>query len=164
MNWMSDLPAEGEHHGAFKGGRSVDRPGGLASPLRSGFLQCTQACFVPLWPRAPRGCTVQMLSSTPFLAWLIPPLDCFALSHSHAPLPHIPLWDSCKTQLWLPPMLVLCMWCDEKMLEGHPVIHHGACIVKLTQLPPSKHVLMVSTPLISKNKIKLRACNEFKYI
>jgi hypothetical protein len=38
------------------------------------------------------------------------------------------------------------------MLEGYPVIHHGACIVKLTQLPPSKHVLMLSTPLISKNK------------
>jgi hypothetical protein len=50
-----------------------------------------------------------------------------------------------------------------KMLEGHPVMHHGACIVKLTHLPPSKHVLMLSTPLILKNKNKLRACNEFKY-
>jgi hypothetical protein len=41
------------------------------------------------------------------------------------------------------------------------VMHHGACMVRLTRLPPSKHVLMLSTPLISKNK--LRACNEFKY-
>jgi hypothetical protein len=49
------------------------------------------------------------------------------------------------------------------MLEGHPVMHHGACMVKLTSLPPSKHVLMLSTPLTSKNKNKLRACNEFKY-
>jgi hypothetical protein len=42
-------------------------------------------------------------------------------------------------------------------------MHHGACMVKLIKLPPSKHVLMLSTPLISKNKNKLRACNEFKY-
>jgi hypothetical protein len=49
------------------------------------------------------------------------------------------------------------------MLEGHPVMHHGSYMVRLTRLPPSKHVLMLSTPLISKNKNKLRACNEFKY-
>jgi hypothetical protein len=30
------------------------------------------------------------------------------------------------------------------------VMHHGACMVKLTRLPPSKHVLMLSTPLIRK--------------
>jgi hypothetical protein len=36
------------------------------------------------------------------------------------------------------------------------VMHHGACMVKLTRLPPSKHVLMLSTPLISKIKNKLR--------
>jgi hypothetical protein len=49
------------------------------------------------------------------------------------------------------------------MLEGHPVMHHGACMVKLIKLPPSKHVLMLSTPLILKNKNKFRACNEFKH-
>jgi hypothetical protein len=49
------------------------------------------------------------------------------------------------------------------MLEGHPMMHHGACKVRLTRLPPSKHVLMLSTPLITKNKNKLRAYNEFKY-
>jgi hypothetical protein len=42
-------------------------------------------------------------------------------------------------------------------------MHHGACMVRLTRLPPSKHVLMLSTPLIPKNKNKLSACNEFKY-
>jgi hypothetical protein len=42
-------------------------------------------------------------------------------------------------------------------LEGHPVMHHGACMVRLTRLPPSKHVLMLSTPLISKIKNKIRA-------
>jgi hypothetical protein len=49
------------------------------------------------------------------------------------------------------------------MLDGHLVMHHGACMVRLTRLPPSKHVLMLSTPLISENKDKLKACNEFKY-
>jgi hypothetical protein len=38
------------------------------------------------------------------------------------------------------------------MLEGHPVMDHGACMVRLTILPPSKQVLMLSTPLISKIK------------
>jgi hypothetical protein len=54
------------------------------------------------------------------------------------------------------------MW-FEKMLEGHPVMYHGACMVRLTRLPPSKHVLMLSSPLISNNKNKFRAINEFKY-
>jgi hypothetical protein len=44
------------------------------------------------------------------------------------------------------------------------MMHHGACMVRLTRLPPSKYVLMLSAPLISKkNKNKLRACNEIKY-
>jgi hypothetical protein len=49
------------------------------------------------------------------------------------------------------------------MLEGHPVMYHGACMVKLTRLPPSKHVLMLSTPLISKIKNKFRAMGEIKH-
>jgi hypothetical protein len=49
------------------------------------------------------------------------------------------------------------------MLEGHPMMDHGAYMVRLTRLPPSKHVLMLSTLLISKNKNKLRSCNDFKY-
>jgi hypothetical protein len=43
------------------------------------------------------------------------------------------------------------------------MMHHGACMVRLTRLPPSKHVLKLITPLISNNKNKLRAYNEFKY-
>jgi hypothetical protein len=49
------------------------------------------------------------------------------------------------------------------MLEEHPVMHHGACMVSLIKLPPSKHVLMLSNPLISKIKNKLRSINELKY-
>jgi hypothetical protein len=43
------------------------------------------------------------------------------------------------------------------------MMYHGACIVRLTRLPPSKHALMLSTPLISKIKNKIRDINEFKY-
>jgi hypothetical protein len=42
-------------------------------------------------------------------------------------------------------------------------MHHGACMICLTRLPPSKHVLSLSTPLISKIKNKLRAINEPKH-
>jgi hypothetical protein len=49
------------------------------------------------------------------------------------------------------------------MLEGHPVMHHGACMVRLTRLPPSKSVLRLSTPLIWKIKNKIRAINDLKY-
>jgi hypothetical protein len=49
------------------------------------------------------------------------------------------------------------------MLEGHPMVHHGACMVRLTRLPPSKHVLMLSTPLILKITNKIRALNELKF-
>jgi hypothetical protein len=47
------------------------------------------------------------------------------------------------------------------MLEGHPIMDHGACMVRLTRLPPSMHVLMLRTPLISKNKF--RAMGELKH-
>jgi hypothetical protein len=52
-----------------------------------------------------------------------------------------------------------CMW----LLKGHPMMYHGACMVRLTRLPLSKHILMLSTPLISKIKNKIRAINDFKY-
>jgi hypothetical protein len=32
------------------------------------------------------------------------------------------------------------------------MMYHGACMVRLTRLPPSKHVLMLSTALILKIK------------
>jgi hypothetical protein len=49
------------------------------------------------------------------------------------------------------------------MLEENSMMHLGACMVRLIKMPPSKHVLRLSTPLISKIKNKLRAINEFKY-
>jgi hypothetical protein len=42
-------------------------------------------------------------------------------------------------------------------------MHHSACMICLTRLPPFKHVLSLSTPLISKIKNKLRAINELKH-
>jgi hypothetical protein len=41
------------------------------------------------------------------------------------------------------------------MLEVHPMMYHGACMVRLTRLPPSNHVLMLNTPLILKIKNKI---------
>jgi hypothetical protein len=49
------------------------------------------------------------------------------------------------------------------MLEGHPMMYHGACMVRLTRLPPSKHVLTLITPLILKIKNKFRAMGELKH-
>jgi hypothetical protein len=50
------------------------------------------------------------------------------------------------------------------MLEGHPMMYHGACMVRLTRLPPSKHVLMLSTPIILKiKKDEIIDINELKY-
>jgi hypothetical protein len=49
------------------------------------------------------------------------------------------------------------------MLEGHPMMYHGVCMVRLTRLPPSRHALMLSTPQILKIKNKIRAINDFKY-
>jgi hypothetical protein len=42
-------------------------------------------------------------------------------------------------------------------------MHHGACMICLTRLPPSKHVLRLSTPLILKIKNKFRAIEELKH-
>jgi hypothetical protein len=42
-------------------------------------------------------------------------------------------------------------------------MYHGACMVKLTRLPSSKHLLMLSTPLISKIKNKFIATGELKH-
>jgi hypothetical protein len=53
------------------------------------------------------------------------------------------------------------MWFE--MLKGHPMMYHDACMVRWTRLPPSKHALMLSTPLILKIKNKIRYINELKY-
>jgi hypothetical protein len=49
------------------------------------------------------------------------------------------------------------------MLEGDPVMYRGVCMVRLTRLPPSKHVLMLSTPLISRIKNKFRAMGKLRH-
>jgi hypothetical protein len=43
------------------------------------------------------------------------------------------------------------------------MMHHGACMICLTRLPPSKHVLRLSTPLISKIKNIFRAMGKLKH-
>jgi hypothetical protein len=68
-----------------------------------------------------------------------------------------------QNKAFCPPMLVICMCPWWKLLEEHPVMHHGACMIYLTRLPPSKHVLRLSTSLISKIKNKFRAIEELKH-
>jgi hypothetical protein len=53
------------------------------------------------------------------------------------------------------------MWFE--MLMGQPMMYHGACMVRLTRLSPSKHALMLSTPLILKIKNKIIDINGLKY-
>jgi hypothetical protein len=42
-------------------------------------------------------------------------------------------------------------------------MYYGACIINFTRLPPFKHVLRLSTPLISKIKNNFRAMGELKH-
>jgi hypothetical protein len=42
-------------------------------------------------------------------------------------------------------------------------MHHGACKICLTRLPPSKHVLRLSTPLILKIENKFKAIEVLKH-
>jgi hypothetical protein len=42
-----------------------------------------------------------------------------------------------QNKAWCPPILALCMWPWWKLLEEHPVMEHGACMICLTRLPPS---------------------------
>jgi hypothetical protein len=43
------------------------------------------------------------------------------------------------------------------------MMYHGKCMVRLTRLPPSKHGLMLITPLILRTKNKFRAMGELKH-
>jgi hypothetical protein len=42
-------------------------------------------------------------------------------------------------------------------------MHHGACMIFLTRLPPSMHALRLNTPLISKIDNNFRAMDELKH-
>jgi hypothetical protein len=43
------------------------------------------------------------------------------------------------------------------------MMYYGACMINLTRLPPSKHVLRLRTPLISKIKNNFRATGTLKH-
>jgi hypothetical protein len=90
---MSNLPAEGEHQGAQIGGGRLawaDRPGWLLASPGSSFLPAHSSLRCDFVTVCSTGCTAQTLSLAPLLALLVLPLDVFALSHVHAPLPHMP--------------------------------------------------------------------------
>jgi hypothetical protein len=93
------------------------------------------------------SCTAQTLSSTPFLALLVLPLDasCFeSCLCSLAPLASHVTMNFLQSIACCPPMPILCMWSWWKLLGGHPMMYYGACMINLTRLPPSKHILWLS--------------------
>jgi hypothetical protein len=92
------------------------------------------------------------------LALLLLPLDVFAESLPYSLASHASM-IFLQNKALASPHACPCMWFD-KMLKGHPTMYHGACMVRLTRLPPSKHALMLSTPLILKIKNKIRTIGE----
>jgi hypothetical protein len=85
---MSDLPAKGEHQGAFEGRRQAGLGASLLLPAR--FFSNALMLALLLRDRMFHGVAPSKHSSTPLLALLSLPLDDFSLSHLHAPLPHMP--------------------------------------------------------------------------
>jgi hypothetical protein len=116
------LPAEDGSRGApFVGEAGRPGPTGLGGrvPLpASAFFQHDHFCST--------SCTAQTLSSTPFLALLVLPLDasCFeSCSCSLAPLASHVTINFPQSYAWCPPMLVLCMWSWWMLMKGHPMVH-----------------------------------------
>jgi hypothetical protein len=166
----SYLPVEDGHRGVlFIGQAGRHGPTGLGGcvPLWLGsFSHQDHLPFVTFVPACSTSCTAQTLSSTPLLELLVLPLDALSLSHVYAPLLHLlymPPWISCKVMLAAHPMLFLCMWSWWTLLGGHLVMHCGACMINLTRLPPSKHILWLSSPLISKITNNFRSMEELKH-
>jgi hypothetical protein len=107
------------------------RPGPTGPRLRvllpaSAFFQHDHFSSMISLPVCSTSCTAQTLSSTPFLALLVLPLDasCFescpcslAQLASHVTMNFLQCYACC------PPMLVLCMWSWWKLMKGHPMVH-----------------------------------------
>jgi hypothetical protein len=109
----------------------------MISPL---WLSCQRAALVaPLKLSHPLLCLYYWSFHLMPLLWVCP---CSLVSHA--------TMNFLYSNACYPHMLVLCMWYWWKLLKGHPMMHHGACMICLTRLPPSKHVLRLSTPIILK--------------
>jgi hypothetical protein len=111
------LPAEDGSRGApFVGEAGRPGPtglGGRVPPQGSVFLQHDLFSSVTFLPACSMSCTAQTLSSTPFLALLVLPLDasCFdSCPCSLAPLASHVTMNFLQSYAFCPLMLVLCMW------------------------------------------------------
>jgi hypothetical protein len=136
----------------WRGGRPAwaDRPGWPHASPWLGFLQRDDLLFLTFVPACSTSCTTQTLSSTPLL---VPSTWCLCFESCPSSLASHATMNFLHNNACFPPVLALCMWSWWKSLKGHPMMHHGACMIYLTRLPASKHVLRLSTPLISKIKI-----------
>jgi hypothetical protein len=111
------LPAEDGSRGApFVGEAGRSGPtslGGRVPPQSSIFSQRDNFSSMTFLPACSMSCTAQTLSSTPFLALLVLPLDasCFeSCTCSLAPLASHVTMNFLQSYACCPSMLVLCMW------------------------------------------------------
>jgi hypothetical protein len=111
------LPAEDGSRGApFVGEAGRPGPtglGGRVPPQGSIFLQHDHFSSVTFLPACSTSCAAQTLSSTPFLALLVLPLDASFFEScqcSLAPLASHATMKFLQSHACFPPMLVLCMW------------------------------------------------------
>jgi hypothetical protein len=151
-----------------RGGRPVwaDQSGWFRAPPWLGFL--------PAWwslLRDFRACVLHLLHLPNALvhsfACIIGPstwCSCFeSCPCSLASLDSHATMNFLQSHACYPRILVLCMWSWWKLLKGHPMMYYGACMIKLTRLPPSKHILRLNTPRILKIKNNFRATGKLKH-
>jgi hypothetical protein len=124
------LPAEDGSRGApFVGeaGRPGQTgPGGRVPPQGSIFFWHNHFSSVTFLPACSTSCTTQTLSSTPFHALLVLPLDasCFeSCPCSFAPLASHVTMNFLQSYACCPPMLVLCMWSWWELMKEYPMAH-----------------------------------------
>jgi hypothetical protein len=125
----------------------ADRPGGLllawisSSALMLTMLLCDRVLHEVAPPKcsSPLLCLYYWSLHLMVFSWVTSMLPCLTCLHD------IPA----KQSLGCSPCLSFACGLI-KDVRGHLVMHHGACMVKLIKLPPSRHVLMLSTPLTLK--------------
>jgi hypothetical protein len=124
------LPAEDGSRGApFVGEAGRPGPtslGGRVPPQGFIFSQRDHFSSMTFLPACSTSCTAQTLSSTPFPALLVLPLDAYCFEScpcSLAPLASHVTMNFLQSYTCYPPMLVLCMWSWWELMKEHPMVH-----------------------------------------
>jgi hypothetical protein len=133
--------------------------GRLTSLLLLARFFSSALMIVASWPRAPSKrshpllclhyCSFHLM----FLLWVTSMLPCLTCIQDIPTKPSFGCPHPC--------LYFACGFIED--VGGHPMMHQSACMVRLTRLPPSKHVLMRSTTLISKIKNNFRAMGKLRH-